>query len=69
MNTCISACACEGKREKKNKKQEGGWRFLSVFTEVHVIISKMFWQYSAERTEKRMPNSLESQQENSLELV
>lgn len=69
MTTCISACAYEGKIEKEKRRQERRWRFLSVFAEVHVIISKMFWQRSAERTEKRMPNSLESHQESSLESV
>lgn len=55
--------------EKARRKEEERKKFLRVFTEVHVIISKMFWQNSAEKTEKGMPNSLEPHQESSLELV
>lgn len=64
MNTCVTACA------RERGVGGGGGGFLSVFTEVHVIISKMFWQRAARgETEKGMPNSLESHQESGLELV
>lgn len=71
MNACISILCMWGKRKRESKKERGRERerILRVFTEVHVIISKMFWQSSAEKTEKGMPNSLETHQESSLELV